>query len=131
MPGPAYGRNLVWSGGTRRDAPGRTWTYLGRAGREPGATDVPSLRFLRLTCPIALDTERYLADDTRGGVLARAGRQRAKRSGWVPNAMRGGKAVMTTSVVIGRLTAIAVVIPGGDPLPRAGPGGLPHPYPRS
>jgi hypothetical protein len=38
---------------------------------------------------------------------------------------------MTTSVVIGRLAAIAVVIPGGDPLPRAGPGGLPHPYPRS
>jgi hypothetical protein len=28
---------------------------------------------------------------------------------------------MTTSVVIGRLAAIAVVIPGGDPLPRAGP----------
>jgi hypothetical protein len=37
---------------------------------------------------------------------------------------------MTTSVVIGRLTAIAVVIAGGDPLPRAGPGGLPHPDPR-
>jgi hypothetical protein len=32
--------------------------------------DVPDLRFLRVTCPVTLDTERYLADDTRGGVLA-------------------------------------------------------------
>jgi hypothetical protein len=38
---------------------------------------------------------------------------------------------MATSVVIERLTAIAVVIPGGDPLPRAGPGGLPHPKSRA
>jgi hypothetical protein len=117
-----------------RDAPGPSpsaGTHGRRDRAKPGAADLPSLRFLRLTCPITLDTERYLADDTRGGVPAgvlNAGR--AERSGWVPDAMRGGNAVMTTSVVIGQLTAIAVVILGGDPLPRAGPGGLPHTNPR-
>lgn len=33
---------------------------------------------------------------------------------------------MTAGVVIEQLTAIAVVIEEGDPMPRSGPGGLPH-----
>jgi len=49
-----------------RRSRGRAGTRRGPAARNPACLDVDGLRFLRLTCPITLDTERYLADDTKG-----------------------------------------------------------------
>jgi len=127
--GPKRGLARPGPEGPARPGPGGN--AAGRAARNPACRDVPGLRFLPLTCPITLDTERYLADDTKGrrscGVL---NARMVERSGSAER-HEGRQAVMATSVVSGRLTAIAVVIPGGDPLPRAGPGGLPHPSPRA